>query len=109
VEGVLEALRRGSFYASAGPAIADVRVEPGAIEVSCDPCRSVTLLTGVSSGGAVHAGRLGYSYAARITDRTPDGWITAARLDLPDIASYARLEIVDPLGRKAWTNSVLPG
>jgi len=29
-------------------------------------------------------------------------------LDLPDLAPYARVEVVDAHGRKAWTNPVWP-
>ncbi|RDI76128.1 PHP domain-containing protein [Gaiella occulta] len=105
-EAVLEALRSGCFYASTGPLLTDVRVGDGAVEVECSPCRSVTLLTGVSSGAAVHAGRLGYSYAAEIVDRTHDGLITAARLVLPETAPYARVEVVDAAGKTAWSNRV---
>ena len=103
---VLEALRTGVFYASTGPLILNVRVEDETAEVRCSPCRTVTLLTGKTSGAAVHAGRLGYRYAAEIVESSSDGWITAARLQLPEIAPYARVEVVDPLGRRAWTNPV---
>lgn len=101
---VLAALREGRCYGSTGPVIDDVRVGDGAVEVRCSPCRSVTLLTGRSSGAAVHAGRLGYRYAGEIVESSRDGWITAARLDLPELAPYARLELVDAKGRTAWTN-----
>ena len=37
-----------------------------------------------------------------------DGWILAARLDLPETAPFARLEVVDPAGRRAWTNPLWP-
>lgn len=106
--GVLEALRGGCFYASEGPLIHAVRVEPGFVEVGCSPCRSVTLLTGRTSGTAVHAGRLGYRYGAEVLEADADGLVTAARLDLPESAPFARLEIADARGRKAWSNPVWP-
>ena len=80
----------------------------GSIEVHCDPCRSVTVVFGVSSGAAVHAGRLGYRYGGQILAATTDGLITAARLDLPATAPYARVEVTDVRGGKAWTNPVWP-
>ncbi len=64
----------------------------------------MTLLTGRTSGTAVNAGRLGYRYGADVLETTPDGLIVAARLDRPETAPFARVEIVDPSGRKAWTN-----
>ncbi len=107
-EGVLEALRTGRFYASTGPLVTAIEIETGSVVARCSPCRSVTLLTGVSSGAAVNAGRLGYRHAADVLEQTPDGWITTARLDLPEMAPYARLEVVDPAGRRAWTNPLWP-
>lgn len=104
VEGVLEALRSGCFYGTTGPRILNVAVTDGSIEIRCDPCRSVTAVFGVSSGGAVHAGRLGYRYGGEILDATAAGSITAARLDLPETAPYARVEVTDPHGGRAWAN-----
>ena len=104
VEGVLDALRTGCFYATTGPRILDAATGGGSVEVRCDPCRSVTAVFGVSSGAAVHAGRLGYRYGGEILEATADGWITAARLDLPGTAAYARVEVTDARGGKAWTN-----
>jgi len=104
VESVLGSLRSGCFYGTTGPRIFDVAVTDGAIEIRCDPCRSVTAVFGVSSGAAVHAGRLGYRYGGEILDVTADGSIMAARLDLPETAPYARVEVTDSHGRRAWTN-----
>ena len=103
-ESVLDALRRGRFYGSAGPVLHDVEARNGAVVVRCTPARSVTLLTGRTSGTAVNAGRLGYRYGAEILETTPDGLIVAARLDRPETAPFARIEVVDASGRKAWTN-----
>ena len=108
VAGVLDALRTGSFYGSTGPRITAVTAGGGSVEVQCDPCRSVTVMFGVSSGAAVHAGRLGYRHGGEILDATPDGSITAARLDLPETAPYARVEATGASGGKAWTNPVWP-
>ena len=107
-ESVLEALRTGCFYGSTGPRIHDVETTDDGVVVRCTPARSVTLLMGKTSGTAVNAGRLGYRYGADILEVTSDGWIVAARLDLPDSAPFARLEVVDPAGGRAWTNPVWP-
>ena len=101
---VLEALREGRFYGSTGPVIHDVESADGEVVVRCTPSRSVTLLTGKTSGTAVNAGRLGYRYGAEILDTTADRLIVAARLDRPGTAPFARVEVVDGYGRKAWTN-----
>jgi hypothetical protein len=103
-ESVLDALRTGSFYGSTGPVIHDVEPRERDVIVRCSPARRVTLLTGRTSGTAVGAGRLGYRYGAEILETTPDGLIAAARLDRPETAPFARVEVVDSAGRKAWTN-----
>jgi hypothetical protein len=103
-DSVLDALRVGRFYGSSGPAIHDVDVRDGEVVVRCTPARSVTLLTGKTSGTAVNAGRLGYLFGADVLEATPDGLIVAARLDRPEKAPFARVEVVDASGRKAWTN-----
>jgi hypothetical protein len=105
---VLDALRRGRFYGSSGPVIHDVESGEGEVVVRCTPARSVTLLCGRTSGTAVNAGRLGYRYGAEVLETTADDWIVAARLDLPGTAPFARIEVVDPKGRRAWTNPVWP-
>lgn len=107
-EAILEALRSGCFYASSGPLIHDVETTDGGVVVRCTPARSVTLLTGRTAGAAVNAGRLGYRYGADVLDVTADGSIVAARLDLPESAPFARLEVVDAAGRRAWTNPLWP-
>lgn len=107
-EGVLDALRTGRFYGTTGPRITAVTAEAGAVEVQCDPCRSVTIGFGVSSGAAVHAGRLGYRYGGEILAMTTDGLITAARLDLSETAKVGRVEVTDVRGGRAWTNPLWP-
>jgi len=103
-ESVLEALRTGRFYGSTGPVIHDVDARDSEVVVRCTPARSVTLLTGRTSGTAVNAGRLGYSHGADVLETTPDDLIVGARLDRPETAPFARVEVVDAWGRKAWTN-----
>jgi hypothetical protein len=56
----------------------------------------------------VNAGRLGYRYGAEILDLSPDDQIVSARLDLPGNAAFARLEVTDSAGRRAWTNPLWP-
>ncbi len=103
-ESVLEALRDGNFYGTAGPLVHEVEVEDGSVRVACSPARNVVLLTGVSAGTAVNAGRLGYAHGGRVLATSPDGLITEARLDLAPNAPYARVEVTDSAGRTAWTN-----
>jgi hypothetical protein len=102
-EAVLDALRSGRFYSSTGPLVHDVRVDGDALEVACSPCRSVVLVSRRTEGAAANAGEL-YSNKGRALERADDGSITRAQLDLPFGYDFVRVEVVDSLGRKAWTN-----
>lgn len=103
-EAVLDALRRGAFYSSTGPLVRSVDLDGNAVEVCCSPCRSVTLLAGKTKGAAAHVGRLPYCHRGRVLDRTDDGALVRARLEVPSDARYVRIEVVDRDGHKAWTN-----
>jgi hypothetical protein len=103
-EGVLDALRAGRFYSTAGPVIHGVELDDDALEIRCTPCRSVLLVARRERGAAVHAGRLPYCYRGRVLDRADDGSITRARLELASDSEYVRVELVDHEGRRAWTN-----
>ena len=104
VAGVLEALRTGCFYSTSGPRITSVVAGGGSVEVQCDPCSSVRVVFGVSSGAAVTPAASATATEARSSPTTTDGLITAARLDLPETAPYARVEVADARGGRAWTN-----
>ena len=102
-EAVLEALRTGTFYSSAGPDIHSLTVEEAAVEIHCTPARSVTVVAQRRAGARVNAGRLGYPLRGEILERSDEGLIVAARLARP-ASPYGRVEVEDPRGRKAWTN-----
>jgi hypothetical protein len=102
-EAVLAGLAAGSFYGSSGPLLHDVAVDGEEVEVRCSPARSVTLVSGRTEGAAVNAGRLGYRYGGEVL-AADDRGITHARLRRPFGARYARLEVTDATGNRAWTN-----
>jgi len=101
---VLDALRGGSFYSSAGPEIQELALDDGAVTVRCTPAASVTILAGRRRGARANAGRLGYPHRSEILERDADGLITAVRLERSHDTPYGRLEVADAGGRKAWTN-----
>jgi hypothetical protein len=103
-EAVLEALSEGTFYSSTGPLLHDVRHVGDAFEVTCSPCRTITLVSGRTTGAAVNVGRLGYRYAGRELECDRDGLVLHARLDIPPSARHVRIEATDAAGRKAWAN-----
>jgi predicted metal-dependent phosphoesterase TrpH len=104
VDAVLEALRTGAFYGSTGPTIRELSVTDGAVELRTSPARSLTLMTGRARGASVNAGDPGYCHRGEILERSPEGAVTAARLNVPRQAPYGRVEVTDWNGGKAWTN-----
>jgi hypothetical protein len=103
-DAVLDALRTGRFYSSAGPEIHDVEQDNGAVVVRCSPAQSVTLHSSRHRGARANAGRIGYPHASQILERDANGLITACKLEKPVLAPYGRLEVADAAGRRAWTN-----
>ena len=103
---VLDALRSGAFYATSGPEIHDVRVTADGVEVRCSPAQSVTLRSGFWDGCKANAGAHEMSWRARVTERSEDGAITAARLDFPEFHRWSRVEVAGRDGTRAWSNLV---
>lgn len=109
-EAVLEALRTGATYASAGPAIHGVERDGDAFEVHCSPAASVILQSRYELGWSVRADHRGRQEEARIIERDERGLITRASFAplLEGGLPYGRVVIVDERGRKAWTNPIGP-
>jgi hypothetical protein len=103
-EAVLDALRRGAFYGSTGPAIESIEVDGDAIEVRCSPAQSVTLVSSRHRGARANAGRLGYPNGSRVLARDAEGLITAVRLEKPPLAPFGRVVVSDTRACRAWTN-----
>ena len=101
---VLDALASGRFYSSTGPVLDELHLDGASVEVSCSPCRRVTLCTGRKRGTSVSSGPSGYRYGGEVVSVSDDAEITRVRLERPPRSPYGRLELVDRYGRKAWTN-----
>ena len=91
-EAVLDALRRGRYYASTGPEIRGLTVAEGRIHITTSPVVSIALVSAPGHGGRAFA-----------PEREQ---ITAAEFPLPP-ARYCRIEIMDGNGKTAWSNPVL--
>jgi len=103
---VVEALRRGHTYASAGPAILDVALDGAAVEVRCGPARAVVLMSRYETGWAVRADARNRQEDARVLERDDRGLVVRARFEPPMELPYRRLVVEDERGRKAWTNPI---
>jgi hypothetical protein len=105
-EAVLESLRNGWTYASAGPTIRDVRADERAIEVHTSPARSIVLMSRYETGWMVRADDRGRQEEARVLERDDRGLIVRARFTPAMSLPYRRLVVEDERGRKAWTNPI---
>jgi hypothetical protein len=112
---VVEALRSGEFYASAGPSLLHVERDGGHVEVSCSPCFSVQVHTNWERGWYVRADDRNQQSAiegeaelgSRALETTEDGSITRAEFDMSDPGiTYYRIVLTDAAGQKAWSNLI---
>jgi predicted metal-dependent phosphoesterase TrpH len=91
-EAILEAIRRGHFYASCGPVIQRLEERNGRVELDTTPVRQVRLV------GPDALGQRQGSFDG--VERTR--WA----FEVPPTWPYAYLEIEDALGRCAWTQTL---
>ena len=103
---VLEALRQGHTYASAGPQIRDITVEGTELEVRCSPARAVVMASRYETGWAVLAGARNRMEEARVLERDDRGLIVRARFSPSIELPHRRVVIEDEAGRKAWSNPI---
>jgi hypothetical protein len=102
---VIDALVHGRAYGSCGPEIHAVEVDGDVTEVRCSPARSVRLRSGAWDGGAVNADRFGMPYRGEILERDHHGLITRARFEPLEYWRWARIEVDDAHGNRAWSNA----
>lgn len=97
---ILAALAGGHFYASTGPQILELSVEPGGegegagavVTVRCSPCRTVHFICKNALGRSVQA--------------PPLEELTQASQRVHRAARYVRVECIDGRGRTAWSMPV---
>ncbi|MEK7475279.1 MAG: CehA/McbA family metallohydrolase [Candidatus Coatesbacteria bacterium] len=95
VRAILHALELGSFYATRGPRILSVASAPGRLTVETSPADRVHLIAaGCGSGGT--------RFARENGNRTR--WTFEFMKAQWNVTGYARFEVVDGRGRKAWSN-----
>ena len=109
-EAVIDALRRGRFYASAGPGLLDVVIEEESVIVRCSPARSVRLRSGPWDGCTVNADPAMGNWRGEARASDAAGLVTEAHLQYPEFWRWARVEVEDDRGRRAWSSPfLLPG
>jgi hypothetical protein len=89
-EAIVAAIRRGNFYSSCGPEIHALEHRDGRVRITTSPARTIWLVGPAWQG--IRAG-------------APTGpLVTQAEFTVPADWPYARLELEDECGRRAWTN-----
>jgi hypothetical protein len=89
-EAILRALRSGAFYSSCGPVFHAIELRGRSVVCRTSPVAFVRLV------GPRHRGERRGSF---------DGvTLTSVEITVPEDFAYARLEIEDAQGRRAWTN-----
>lgn len=87
---ILEAIKLGRFYSTMGPVIHHLELQNNYVRVHCSPARRINLVANPTRG---------HCFIAREGEL-----ITDIKLPIPANITFFRLEVVDSLGRKAWTN-----
>ncbi|MGQ9632387.1 MAG: PHP domain-containing protein [bacterium] len=90
---ILGALEAGSFYASSGPEIFDLRIEGGKAWVRCSPVVAVNFICKMWKGRRIEA--------------PEGGTLTEAEYALKGDEGYIRVECIDRFGHCAWSNPFL--
>jgi hypothetical protein len=91
-EAILQALRSGLFYSSCGPRFESIELHGRSVWCRTSPVSFARLV------GPRHHGRRVGSFDGKT--------MTMVELEIPDDFAYARLEIEDAAGRRAWTNGL---
>ncbi|MEM8754544.1 MAG: phosphotransferase, partial [Pseudomonadota bacterium] len=90
-DALLAALKSGAYYASTGPEIRDVTLEPKTLRVECSAAAAIIVMGRGSAAKSV---------------RGPS--MTRAEIPLARFADspWIRVAVVDAAGRRAWTNPI---
>ncbi len=89
---IMEALRSGCFYSSCGPRFLDLRLDGGAIEVTCSPVQTIAFISNPEKGKRLHIeGKASIS----------SGWFKPEGKE-----KYVRVECEDKYGNRAWLNPI---
>jgi predicted metal-dependent phosphoesterase TrpH len=90
-ELLLEALKRGEYYSSQGPAIHDIAISGDEVRVACSPAVAIVAVGAGTSSRSAHGCDL-----------------QRATLPLEPFSAdeYFRITVVDERGRRAWSNPI---
>lgn len=91
-DALMAAMRAGNFYSSTGPEIHSLKVSRGKVRLKCSPARRAWLC--------------GPYWSGQCEGLWEDKVFTEATFDVVPEWNYARIEVEDESGRRAWTNTL---
>jgi len=97
-EALLGSLKAGRYYSTQGPSLRELLQDDERLRVKTSEAYAITL---TGSGDRWQSGQ----------ERTGDGGEPVAEADFdlaPFRGSYCRVTVVDPAGRRAWSNPIWP-
>lgn len=91
---IMEAIEKGSYYATCGPAIQDCKIQDGKITIKTSPVAEIRFLFDNAGGGRTYSDENGQTI-------TEASWEFASNRRK---VNWIRAEVVDREGKYAWTN-----
>jgi hypothetical protein len=95
LEGIMEALKSGCFYASSGPTIEDFHIENNTVYLRCSPAKEIRILGNSCRGKRFLAN--GSQLLTKVEEK----------LSNDSDMRYLRAEIIDSNDKCAWTNPII--
>ncbi len=106
--GILESLKSGNFYSSSGPEIHDICIDGDQLKVACSPARSIYVIDqyhysplSVNAWGEESLVEGCINLLEMVNSKKP---LTKATFTLDPRMEILRIEIVDFMGKSAWSN-----
>ena len=93
-EAIMASIRKGNFYSSSGPEFISIYIEKGNRVVA-------------ETSPIVHARLIGPATLGKWKAEVDKRSVTKTHFRIPDDWAFARLEIEDAIGKKAWSNPLL--
>ena len=93
-EAIMASIRKGNFYSSNGPDFKSIYIEKGNRVVA-------------ETSPIVHTRLIGPATKGKWRDDVDKQDLTEAHFRIPEDWAFARLEIEDAIGKKAWSNPLL--
>jgi hypothetical protein len=95
---LLDALKAGHFYSSQGPQIHGIAIDGKDIQIATSPVDTITVICG-NSRSLVRNGRA-ITDAAFDLSKLEKGWLLNWK------SPWFRVVVIDPSGRRAWSNPI---